>query len=653
MAIDRRHPGSLLPKGHHNPNLVWLMEQPVNLVMIRHIVAEVEKVIVINDGSDSSVTAAQASLPSPPVTPVKADFSVESRNPIPRNAPLPIPTLEQFIVTLVEGSNVQASTLLCTLVYFSKLRNKLPRMAKGGTCFRLSLVFHCLRVLVQGCRARATASSSPRSSSPPSTSMTRAPRTSTGRSTRNQKYWMEMAAQCCLGSTVQRVRTISPASDSSSLTSIPVNLMEKQLLFLLDYDLRITEDELVSTLRVFFPGGACAIRPRPVPILITPRKLAPVLPLTPVSPFTPIRPQIALQSKFDASLEKEGHSRLPTSPGSCSPSPLRATFGTADIAKREFAISSQAIRTRADAIARLRQNPSVESLADSESSGPRLDRASYSLSRTSTASSSASSSNASLTDGSSAAESEAMLSSASSGSEQDDPEMCLPHVVQRQARVVGGPVANGIEVNDSDEDDQQFLVTDTIGKGARRRFILRGVPTSAFRTTTDRQRVPSSSSTITSPKTRGSRFYASISKESPSAPSFTRAPGTMPLRVSSKSFAPKSRVASLASQKDCTQQTTMSSAASLPSLAVRARDTLGRVWGGFRGTDSVSLSSSSKRLAQSKSTAYLGATQQRVSPTEWRLRNASASTQILIAGGAEVERLQDVTAPMEVDTLMY
>ena len=111
------------------------MEQPVNLVMIRHIVAEVEKVIVINDGSDSSVTAAQASLPSPPVTPVKADFSVESRNPIPRNAPLPIPTLEQFIVTLVEGSNVQASTLLCTLVYFSKLRNKLPRMAKGGTCF--------------------------------------------------------------------------------------------------------------------------------------------------------------------------------------------------------------------------------------------------------------------------------------------------------------------------------------------------------------------------------------------------------------------------------------------------------------------------------------------------------------------------------------
>lgn len=114
-----------------------------------------------------------------------------------------LPPVEQF-VRLVESSNVQAVTLMPALVYLNWLRSGGPRLAGSG--------------------APLTAASLRALSWPPSTSTTSRQITSTGQDTP-----MSILAR-------------------ATIYTSDVNLMEKKLLRLLDWDLRFTEPVWVDHL---------------------------------------------------------------------------------------------------------------------------------------------------------------------------------------------------------------------------------------------------------------------------------------------------------------------------------------------------------------------------------------------------------------------
>lgn len=114
-----------------------------------------------------------------------------------------LPSLMTFIDRLVRYTNVYTGTLMSTLVYLNRLKHKLPKNAQGLPCTRHRIFLSCLIL----------ASKFHNDSSP------------------KNVHW---------------------AKYTDGLFSVKdVNLMERQLLFLLNWDIKVSNDEMVHHLERF------------------------------------------------------------------------------------------------------------------------------------------------------------------------------------------------------------------------------------------------------------------------------------------------------------------------------------------------------------------------------------------------------------------
>lgn len=182
------------PTEAQNQNaLDYFVQLPVSREMISYLARKANQVIRCDQNPQQA-----SSLPTPPDTPPQGATAEPA-----------LPSVEAFITSLVERSHVQVPTLMTSLVYLARLKARLPQVAKGMRC-TVHRIFLASLILA----AKNLNDSSPKN-----------------------KHWARYTA----------VRGY--ANFGFSITE--VNLMEKQLLFLLDWDLRVRPEDLYCHLEPF------------------------------------------------------------------------------------------------------------------------------------------------------------------------------------------------------------------------------------------------------------------------------------------------------------------------------------------------------------------------------------------------------------------